>query len=120
MTSSASNIFHNLPLNPGTNSFQLVATDAAGLASVTNISVTQNSLVLTMNDLGGALLWQATVNLSGTVSDPSYSVWVNGVKASVGSDGTWTASNVPVNDGGTASFSFAAYAPGEPQPSGGP
>ena len=78
--------------------------------------MTQNSLVLTMNDLGGALLWQATVNLSGTVSDPATPCGSTVSKPPVGSDGTWTASNVPVNDGGTASFSFAAYAPGEPQP----
>ncbi len=110
----------NLPLADGTNSFHLVATDAAGNASTTNISLTKYNLTITMDDVDGTQLWQPTVNLTGTVSDASYSVWVNGIKATVGTDGTWRASNVPVNEGGTASFSVAAYAPGEPQPPGGP
>ena len=45
-------------------------------------------------------------------------IWVNGVKGHNNSNGTWSASNVPVNDGGTASFTATGYAPNEQQPDG--
>jgi hypothetical protein len=61
-------------------------------------------------------LWDPTVTVYGTVSDPTYAVWVNGVKATVQTSGSWVAVGVPVPDGGTATFEMKAYAPGEPQP----
>ena len=39
----------NLPLNAGTNTLTLIATDAAGNTSVTNMAIVQSPLVLTMN-----------------------------------------------------------------------
>lgn len=106
----------DLPLADGANTLTLTLTDAAGNVSVTNLNVIKSDLILTMDPVSGDL-WQPTVTVSGTVSDTSYAVWVNGVHAEVNtSTGTWTASGVPVNDGGTASFVVMAYAPGEPQP----
>jgi hypothetical protein len=58
------------------------------------------------------------VNLTGTISDPTYAVWVNGVKGHNNGNGTWSANNVPVNSGGTASFVATAYAPSDQQPDG--
>ena len=107
----------NLPLLVGTNMVTLTATNAAGLGSVTNITVVRSDLVLTMDSLAGdPALWNASVTVHGSVSDSTYAVWVNGVKATVDPDGRWTATNVPVNDGGTASFDVTAYAPDEQQP----
>lgn len=108
----------NLPLASGTNNLTLMVTNSAGLTSVTNITVVKSDLLLTMDDHGD--LWQPTTGINGTISDSSYAVWVNGVQAIVNSDGTWTASGVPVNEGGTASFVITAYAPGEQQPGGPP
>jgi hypothetical protein len=109
----------NLPINAGTNAFAIKVTDAVGNTSVTNISVVQSTLVLTVNPVTPASqLWQATVNLTGTISDATYAVWVNGVKGHNNGDGTWSANNVPVNSGGTASFTATAYAPSEQQPDG--
>ncbi len=51
--------------------------------------------------------------VTGTVQDATYAVWVNGVEAVVEADGHWTASGVPVSEGGTASFHARAYPPGE-------
>lgn len=104
----------NLPLTVGTNVLTLTVTNSAGLTSVTNISVVKSDLVLTMNPIPD--LWQPYVSVSGTVSDVSCAVWINDVKAVVNSNGTWSATGVPVNDGGTASFVITAYAPGEQQP----
>jgi hypothetical protein len=109
----------NLPLQSSTNAFVITIKDAAGNTSVTNISVVQSALVLTINPVGdSSQLWQATVNLTGTISDPTYAVWVNGVKGHNNGNGTWSASNVPINNGGTASFTATAYATSEQQPDG--
>ena len=109
----------NLPLQSGTNAFTITVTDAVGNTSVTNINVIQSALVLTINPVTpDSQLWQATVNLTGTISDSTYAVWVNGVKGTNNGNGTWSANNVPVNSGGTASFTATAYAPSEQQPDG--
>jgi Glucodextranase, domain B len=109
----------NIPLAAGTNTVALTITDAAGNSRSTSISVIESTLMLTMNPVTPASqLWQPTVNVSGTISDPSYAVWVNGVKAANPGDGTWTAGNVTVNQGGTAVFRMTAYSPDEQQPDG--
>ena len=110
---------YGVPLNAGANSFAVTVQDVAGNIVVTNLSVGQSSLVLTINPVvDTSQLWQPTVSLSGTVSDATYAVWVNGVKGHNNGDGTWSASNIPVNQGGTANFDVTAYAPNEQQPDG--
>jgi hypothetical protein len=107
----------NLPLTAGTNMFTIKVTDAVGNTSKTNISVVQSTLVLTVNPVTpDSQLWQPTVNLTGTISDPTYAVWVNGVKGHNNGNGTWSANNVPNNNGSAASFTATAYAPTEQQP----
>jgi hypothetical protein len=110
----------DLPLSGGTNRLTLTVTDAAGNTTVTNVSLVKSDLVFAMNPVTpDSKLWERTVNLTGVISDPSYAVWVNGVKGTNYGNGTWEVDNVPVNQGGTANFDMTAYAPGEPQPSGG-
>lgn len=109
----------NLPLNSGTNTVTLNVTDAAGNSITNSFNVVQSAVSLTVDAVGDPQqLWQPTVNLTGTISDASYAVWVNGVKGTNNGNGTWSASNVPVNDGGTASFTATGYAPNEQQPDG--
>jgi hypothetical protein len=109
----------NLPMTAGTNSYTITIRDAAGNTTVTNISAVQSALVLTINPVGdNSQLWQTTVYLTGTISDPTYAIWVNGVKGHNNGNGTWSANNVPINNGGTASFTATAYAPTEQQPDG--
>jgi len=109
----------NLPLNPGTNIFPITVTDLAGNLTTTNLSVVQSPLLFAINAVADpATLWQPTVDLTGTISDPAYAVWVNGIKGTNNADGSWSANNVPVNKGGTASFVGTAYAPNELQPDG--
>jgi len=109
----------NLPMHAGTNVFTITVTDAVGNTSKTNISVVQSTLVLTVNPVTpDSQLWQPTVNLTGTISDPTYAVWVNGMKGHNNGNGTWSANNVPNNNGGAASFTATAYAPNEQQPDG--
>ena len=109
----------NLPLSSGTNTVTLTVTDAAGNITTTSFGVVQSAVTLTVNPVTPASdLWKKHINLYGTVSDASYAIWVNGVKGHNNGDGTWSASNVPVNDGGTASFTATGYAPSEQQPDG--
>jgi len=106
-------------LADGTNALMLTATDAWGNVITTNLSVVKSDLTLTMDSIPSDQLWQlwqSKINVTGTVGDPSYSVWVNGVQATVNPDHTWSASNVPVTPGATARFSIVAYAPGEEIP----
>ena len=77
------------------------------------------NLLLTMQPVRpSSLLWEPRLTVRGTVSDPAYAVWVNGVKAGNPGDGTWVATNVPVTTGGVAIFQMKAYAPDEEQPDG--
>ncbi|HEY4416376.1 MAG TPA: hypothetical protein VGO57_11855 [Verrucomicrobiae bacterium] len=109
----------DLPLSSGTNQMTLTVTDVVGNTVITNLSVSQSALVFTINDVADPnQLWQHTVSLTGTISDHTYAVWVNGVKGINNGDGTWSAVHVPVTQGGTASFDGHAYAPNERQPDG--
>jgi hypothetical protein len=108
-----------LPLATGSNTISLTVTDAAGNTAVTNLSLIRSAVVLTVNPVTpDSDLWKPTVNLSGTISDPTQAVWVNGVKGHNNGDGTWSASGVPVPKGGTASFTVTAYTGAERQPDG--
>ena len=90
----------NLPLYSGTNWLTLWVTNAAGYSSETNIMVVQSTLNLTIYQLTGDL-WQPTVTVYGTISDPDdYTVWVNGVEATV-TGNNWEADNVPLPGGST-------------------
>jgi hypothetical protein len=113
----------NLPLASGTNYLTLSVTNTAGLLSETNIMVVKSEVVLTINPVSGNL-WLPTVQVTGAVSDTNCTVWVNGVPATItpylNGTGYWIADNVPVGDGGTASFTATVYPPGEaPGSSGG-
>jgi len=107
----------DLPLSSGTNALTLTVTDAAGNSTVTNITIVHSPLILTMDPVTpDSQLWQSTVNVTGTISDASYSVWVNGIQGTNNGDGTWSATNVPITAGSAAKFHVVAYASGESQP----
>jgi hypothetical protein len=78
-----------VPLVSGTNLLTLVATDSVGHASATNIAVVRSGLTLTI-----ASLSLAGEQASGAISDPGYTVWVNGVKGTNNGDGTWVATGL--------------------------
>ncbi len=94
---------------PSSGPLTLVFTDASGKSSTNTIAVSRSPVSVTLDNPTGTDLWNKTMNLSGSVSHANYSVWVNSVRATV-TNGIWTASNVPVNAGGVASFSLRAVA----------
>jgi len=109
----------NVPLN-GTNQISIQAVDASGKnVAVTNFTVYPRHLILTINSTPtGDDLYQPFGPVSGTVSDPSVTVIVNGTNATVRPDvndtGTynWNADSVRIRGLGTATFDAAAYAMG--------
>ena len=104
----------NVPLNSGTNRLSITVSNVVGNTTVTNISLVQSALTLTMTPVSdSSQLWQPVVGVGGTISDSSDAVWVNGVKGTNNGDGTWSADNVPVTAGGVATFDVTAYPPSE-------
>ncbi|MGH7952941.1 MAG: hypothetical protein ACREFE_13640, partial [Limisphaerales bacterium] len=74
----------NLSLDGGTNELTLIATDAAGNVAMTNITLYQSAIGLTINPPDSSQFWNPTMTIYGTISDSSdYTVWVNGVKATL-------------------------------------
>jgi len=93
----------NLPAVTGTNYLTLTTTDSAGNVAVTNITVLPGAIGLTITLPDGSQLWNQGITVSGTISDSvDYSVWVNGVPASLDGSGNWTATNLDLPTGGTA------------------
>jgi hypothetical protein len=100
----------NLPLAARTNTLTVTATDAAGNASVTDLTLVQSPVTVSMDPLPSDQQNQSYVNVTGTVSDPTCTVTVNGVQATVNPDGTWEADGVLASPVGVASFDVEAYA----------
>jgi hypothetical protein len=104
----------NVPLSPGTNTLAITATDVADNATTTNLTLTQSRVTITMDEPNPNELNQAYIaKVTGKISEPAYTIFVNGVKGHNNGDGTWFAKNVPVTAGGTASFDAIAYSPDE-------
>jgi hypothetical protein len=103
----------NLALADGTNVVTLLARDAAGNLSSTNLLVVKSSVIITITSTPeGEELNQPFGTVYGTVSDPSYAVYVNGAAATVDSSGTWVAENVPLIGRGTVTFDAVSVPPG--------
>ena len=112
----------NVPLN-GTNLISLQATDGSGRNPTTNsFTVFPSSLDLRIDYVPtGDALYQGFGSVNGSVSDPSATVTVNGIIATVRSDlfaygggYYWSAENVPIIGQGTATFNATATVPGQP------
>jgi hypothetical protein len=92
----------DLPLGEGTNYLLVTATDAAGNLTTSNLTVLQSSVGLIIDDIPRERLWDWTITVTGAIESDGYTVWVNGVMATNNGDGTWVASEVPLNEGNTA------------------
>jgi hypothetical protein len=87
-------IVKDLPLEDGTNAISVVAKDAAGNSSVTNLNIYGSPVKITMRPISLERLNQQCVSVSGMISDPSLAVWVNGQQATVSGNGQWKADGV--------------------------
>jgi len=108
----------NVPLN-GTNQIMLQATDAAGNITTNNLTLYPSDLIVTIDSTPtGDDLYKPSGSVSGTVSDPSATVTVNGTNATVDDSGNWVANNVPIIGRGTATFDVQAFLPSQDSLSG--
>lgn len=87
-------IVKDLPLEDGTNVISVVAKDAAGNSSTTNLNIYGSPVKITMRPINLEQLNQQFVAVSGMISDASLTVWVNGQQATVSTNGQWQADNV--------------------------
>ncbi|MEI6077297.1 MAG: hypothetical protein WCS94_17080, partial [Verrucomicrobiota bacterium] len=107
----------NLPLTGGTNIVTITASNVMGKAATITLNLVKNDMTLTLDDISDSTeLWQPTIDLRGKVSDPTAAIYVNGVEGSNHGDGTWSASNVPVTEGGVAIFDLNAVPAGGGDP----
>jgi alpha-tubulin suppressor-like RCC1 family protein len=98
----------NLPLALGTNILTITATNAAGLSTTTNLTLMQSRVLVTINPL--TQFNQAAVSVTGTISDPTCSLTVNGTNAYyLDTNGDWEADDVPVSPTGTATFNVQVF-----------
>ena len=101
----------NLPLLDGRTYVTLIAKNAAGYTTVTNLSVRRSPYHLAMDPVVPASrLWMPALTITGTASLilTNYEITVNGVKAVMDLSGKWKAENVPVPEGGVAMFTIKA------------
>ena len=98
----------NMPLMAGTNVISLTATDAAGKAITNQMILQRSSITVTVN---APVLTngQTTASVTGTVSDPTAVIWVNGVQGTNYGTNFWSADNVPIPPGGEPTFDVTAY-----------
>ncbi|HTB82830.1 MAG TPA: hypothetical protein VK742_04180 [Candidatus Sulfotelmatobacter sp.] len=87
----------NLPLS-GTNLLTVSATNVAGYGVSQTLTLIQGAVTATIDPLPASQLAQEFVTVTGSVSDTNHDVYINGVKATVSGDPTWSANNVPVLD----------------------
>ena len=106
---------NNLPLAEGTNMVTLWVTNSAKLSSTMNILVVKSDMTLTLDGVDGDL-WLPTVHVTGSISDTTAAIWVNGVQGTNYGNGSWEAYNVPVTLGGVASFDMNAIPAGSGDP----
>jgi hypothetical protein len=76
----------NLPLNTPTNTLTLTVQDVVGNTTVTNLTLRQSGVALTLNPATAG-----ATSVSGTIDASGYKIWVNGTNAVQPGNGTWHA-----------------------------
>jgi hypothetical protein len=78
-----------------------------------NLTVLSSTVVLTMTPVPDSLLYQSEVCVQGNIAGSDNTVAVNGMVATMGDGGSWSADHVPVSPGGVATFRLVATNPSQ-------
>ncbi len=99
-----------LPLSDGTNAITLLASNVFGVECM-QFGVISTDVGLTVQPLSlSGQINQSTVTVFGTINDPQDDcIFVNGVEATNGPDGSWEADGVPVSSVGMACLNIQIY-----------
>jgi hypothetical protein len=98
----------NIPILAETNELNLIATDAAGNSSKTNLTIYKSDVELVIESTPtGDDLYKPSGIVTGRVT-PGYEVYVNGAKAVVDPNGHWRVEKTPIYGMGTATFDATA------------
>jgi hypothetical protein len=98
--------FDELPMLGATNVVTVTATDLAGNVRATNITVLRANYTISMDPIPEAEWSQPSMTLNGKISTQDQAIWVNGVRATINPDGTWTATKVKADYKGAVPFLF--------------
>jgi hypothetical protein len=105
----------NLPLYADTNIVTITATDAGGNATITNIAYIKSAVTIQINTLADEDMKSSYTCMSGTISDTSYTLKINGAETTLDSSGNWsTPTNAPVYSGGGSTVDAIATKAGFP------
>jgi hypothetical protein len=100
---------NNLTLSPGPNYLTYTVTDSAGNVTQTNITISTSTLALTIDPVVAG-----QTQVTGTVGDTQYTLCINGIRATVNQNGTWSATIPPIGIGGGAVVVNAVLGGGDP------
>lgn len=104
----------NLPLDTSTTSISIIATDAAGNSTTTNITYIKSAVTIQVTPLSDSDMNSAYASMGGTISDPSYTVTVNGATTTSDGSTNWsTTTNAPVYSGGASTVTVTAFKAGQ-------
>jgi hypothetical protein len=96
----------NIPLFPGTNYLTLTATDINTNVTMTNITIVQPDVQITIDPIYGDPNQPTVEEMDGTINATNYVLWVNGVAITnfdfYENTYCWSAYNVPMNGAGRA------------------
>ncbi|HEU4889628.1 MAG TPA: Ig-like domain-containing protein, partial [Thermoanaerobaculia bacterium] len=106
----AGSFSYETPLVSGNNTFTLTATDGGGNTATQTLQVHRYvvPVVSITSPADFANVRDATITVTGTVSDPGATVAVNDLAASVGSGGNFTVAGIPLQQGRTVITAIAS------------
>ena len=89
-------LFSEIPINGATNHVSLTATDLAGNVTTTNFVLIRSQVSVELDSIPDDKFVSSGMTVSGKVSVQDHALWVNGVRATINPDGTWSAKRVRV------------------------
>ncbi len=103
-------LFSKIPINGPTNHVTLTATDLAGNVTITNFVLFQSQVAVELDPIPDEKFVSDGMTVTGKIGVQDHALWVNGIRATINPDGTWSAKRVRVEriEGDGPMFNFKA------------